>query len=92
VIDDFLSGQFNNPLRVIACNTAWELMRRVMANQKPLTVVRPTSKAPVDPLQTPLLRARHRPKAARLSTGRYRFRAGLALGCYRKESFVPVVE
>jgi hypothetical protein len=49
VIDDLLSGQFNNPLRVIAFNTAegwsrdvsediaWELMRRVTADQKPLT-------------------------------------------------------
>jgi hypothetical protein len=48
VIDDLLTGQFNNPLRVIAFNTAegwsrdisedmaWELTRRVRANQKPL--------------------------------------------------------
>jgi hypothetical protein len=49
VIDDLLTGQFNNPLRVIAFNTAegwardvsediaWELTRRVVADQKPLT-------------------------------------------------------
>src|SRR3984957_1511584 len=49
VIDDPLTGQFNNPLRVIAFNTAqgwsrdvsediaWELTRRVTADQKPLT-------------------------------------------------------
>ena len=49
VIDDLLTGQFNNPLRVIAFNTAegwardvsedmaWELTRRVTAEQKPLT-------------------------------------------------------
>ena len=48
VIDDLLSGQFNNPLRVIAFNTAewsrdvsediaWELTRRVRSEQKPLT-------------------------------------------------------
>ena len=49
VIDDLLTGQFNNPLRVIAFNTAegwsrdvsediaWELTRRVAADQKPLT-------------------------------------------------------
>jgi hypothetical protein len=49
VIDGLLTGQFNNPLRVIAFNTAegwsrdvseevaWELTRRVTADQKPLT-------------------------------------------------------
>jgi hypothetical protein len=49
VIDDLLTGQFNNPLRGIAFNRAegwardvsediaWELMRRVIADQKPLT-------------------------------------------------------
>jgi hypothetical protein len=49
VIDDLLTGQFNNPLRVIAFNTAegwardvsediaWELTRRATADQKPLT-------------------------------------------------------
>jgi hypothetical protein len=49
VIDDLLTGQFNNPLRVIAFNTAegwsrdisedmaWELTRRVRSDQKPLT-------------------------------------------------------
>ena len=49
VIDDLLTGQFNNPLRVIAFNTAegwtrdvsediaWELTRRVTAEQKPPT-------------------------------------------------------
>ena len=49
VIDDLLTGQFNNPLRVIAINTAegwardvsediaWELTRRVFADHKPLT-------------------------------------------------------
>jgi hypothetical protein len=49
VIDDLLTGQFNHPLRVIAFNTtegwsrdvsediAWELTRRVSADQKPLT-------------------------------------------------------
>jgi hypothetical protein len=49
VIDHLLTGQFNNPLRVIAFNTAegwardvsediaWELTRRVIADQKPLT-------------------------------------------------------
>ena len=49
VIDDLLTGQFNNPLRVISFNTiegwsrdvsediAWELTRRVTADQKPLT-------------------------------------------------------
>ena len=48
VIDDLLTGQFNNPLRIIAFNTAegwsrdvsediaWELTRRVTARQKPL--------------------------------------------------------
>jgi hypothetical protein len=49
VTDDLLTGQFNNPRRVIAFNTAegwardvsediaWELTRRVIADQKPLT-------------------------------------------------------
>jgi hypothetical protein len=49
VIDDLLTGQFNNPLRVIAFNTAegWardvsedlasELTRQVRSDQKPLT-------------------------------------------------------
>ena len=49
VVDNLLTGQFNNPLRVIAFNTvegwsrdvsediAWELTRRVTADQKPLT-------------------------------------------------------
>ena len=49
VIDDLLTGQFNDPVRVIAFNTAegwardvsediaWELTRRVFADQKPLT-------------------------------------------------------
>jgi hypothetical protein len=49
VIGDLLTGQFNNPLRVIAFNTsegwardvsediAWELTRRVIDDQKPLT-------------------------------------------------------
>jgi hypothetical protein len=49
VIDDLLTGQYNNPLRVIAFNTAegwahdvsediaWELTRRVLADQTPLT-------------------------------------------------------
>jgi hypothetical protein len=49
VIDDLLTGQFNNPVRVIAFNTAegwsrdvsediaWELTRRVTADQKALT-------------------------------------------------------
>jgi hypothetical protein len=49
VINELLSGQFNNPLRVISFNTtegwsrdvsediAWELTRRVQADQKPLT-------------------------------------------------------
>jgi hypothetical protein len=48
VINGLLTGQFNNPLRVIAFNTsegwardvsediAWELMHRVIADQKPL--------------------------------------------------------
>jgi hypothetical protein len=48
VIDDLLTDQFNNPLRVIAFNTAegwardvsediaWELTRRVTGDQKPL--------------------------------------------------------
>ena len=49
VIDDLPTGQFNNPLRLIAFNTAegwsrdvsediaWELTRQVTADQKPLT-------------------------------------------------------
>jgi hypothetical protein len=49
VIDYLLTGQFNNPLRVIAFNTAegwardvsediaWKLTRRVRSDQKPLT-------------------------------------------------------
>ncbi len=48
VIDDLLSGQFNNPLRVIAFNTAegwsrdvsediaWELVRRVTKRGSPV--------------------------------------------------------
>jgi hypothetical protein len=49
VIDDLLTGQFNNPQRVMAFDTAegwardvsediaWELTRRMTAEQKPLT-------------------------------------------------------
>jgi hypothetical protein len=49
VIDDLLTSQYNNPLRVIAFSTAegrardvsediaWELTRRVIDDQKPLT-------------------------------------------------------
>jgi hypothetical protein len=49
VIDDLLTGQFNSPVHVIAFNTAegwsrdvsediaWELTRRVTADQKALT-------------------------------------------------------
>jgi hypothetical protein len=49
VVDNLLSGQFNNPLRVIAFNTAegwsrdvaedvaWELMRRVTKIGSPVT-------------------------------------------------------